>query len=272
MNNEKHTHIMHATDENFHENSETCIDPNLTTTDKLFLVPDKTKAKSAEEDISNNGHRNRLRTRFLKSPESLPDYELLELFLFMAKPRVDVKPLAKQLLKHFKTFAALTGADILTLKNLKNVGETTIVAIKMIPEILRRLLCDHIRSEPLLNSADSVIAYCYATMAFLEIEQFRILYINRKNFFICDDIHNEGTLDRTCMYPREIIKRAFSLNAGGILIIHNHPSGDCTPSQGDILATKQLKDALHQVEINLLDHIVIAKLGFFSFKQHGYLD
>jgi DNA repair protein RadC len=217
------------------------------------------------------GHRQRLRQRFLASSEALLDYELLEMLLCLAQPRGDMKPLAKTLMKHFGGLPQIFSAEIVSLKHIKGLGNASLVAFKVIIEILRRFLKEELKKQPLLNNVEKVLEYCYVIMAYLEIEQFRILFLDRKNHLIQDIVHQEGTLDRTALYPRELIKMALALNAGGLILVHNHPSGDPTPSTADIQATTMIKSALLQVEIHLLDHLIIAKHGTFSFRDGGLI-
>ncbi|MGL4426341.1 MAG: RadC family protein [Alphaproteobacteria bacterium] len=217
------------------------------------------------------GHRKRLRERFLKGEaHAMPDYEVLELLLFLAQPRGDLKPLAKALLEACGgSFASVISASQDKLRRVKGMGESSIVALKTVQEGARRLLLEELRQQPLLNSSEKVVNYCHAIMAHLEIEQFRLLFLDRKNFLIADEVQQKGTIDHTPLYVREVMKRALELGAGGLIMVHNHPTGDPTPSQADINITKNLNEAAKQLEIRLLDHLIIGKYGYTSFREKG---
>lgn len=229
------------------------------------------KLEKVSNDQDTLGHRKRLRERFLRAPNGLLDYELLELFLCMAQPRGDVKPQAKALLTRFKTLPAVFAADPLQMMEVPGFGDASVVALKLVPETMARILRVEMRTAPLLNTSASVLDFCRATMANGDIEQFRLLFLDRKHFLIKDEVQTIGTLDRTPLYPREIVRKALALNAGGVLMVHNHPSGDPTPSTADIQATQHMKTALQHVDINLLDHIVIAKFGYVSLREKGLM-
>lgn len=218
------------------------------------------------------GHRKRLKQRFLQGGnENVPDYELLELLLFLAQPRGDMKPLAKALLEECGSFAAVIAATPEKLKRIKGMGLSSIVALKTIQEGVRRVLREELREQPLLNSTEKVAEYCHALMAHLEIEQFRILFLDRKNYLIADEVQQTGTLDHTPLYPREVVRRALDLSAGALIMVHNHPTGDPTPSTADIEVTKNLQLAAQQLEIRVLDHFIIGKYGHISFREKGLL-
>lgn len=232
------------------------------------------KSKSEPQKIQQKdhiGHRQRLRKRFIQAPEGLLDYELLELLLFGVNPRGDTKPQAKAFLKHFGDLPSLFAAESSALNAMPGLGEAGLVTLKLIPELLRRILSAQARHQPLLHTSEKVVEYCRATMAHLSIEQFRILFMDRKHYLISDEIMHSGTLDRTALYPRETLKKALALHAGGVILIHNHPSGDCTPSSADIQLTQSIQQALKTIEVHLLDHIIVAKYGFFSFREKGLL-
>ena len=218
------------------------------------------------------GHRARLRERFLKSGgEALADYELLELLLFQALPRGDTKPLAKELIRHFGSYAEVLSADGDALREVDGVGDAVVAALKTVRAAALRLMSDELMDKPVLGSWQALLDYCRAAMAREKTEQFRLLYLNRKNALIADEVQQRGTVDQTAVYPREVVKRALELGATAIIMVHNHPSGDPTPSRGDIDMTNEVKEAGEKLGIVLHDHIVIARGGASSFKSMGLL-
>ena len=225
----------------------------------------------AEPEPDYAGHRARLRERFLKSRGDLADYELIELLLFAAMPRRDVKPIAKALIKRFGSFAAVLNADLNALTEVSGIGETAAVSLLAVRAAAVRLLQDDVMNQPVLSNWQSLMDYVRAAMGHAKNEQFRILFLNRKNVLIADELQQEGTVDHTPVYPREVIKRALDLGASALILVHNHPSGDSTPSQADINMTKDLRDAGDKLGIQLHDHIVVSKSGNTSFKALGVL-
>ncbi len=218
------------------------------------------------------GHRQRLRERFLEGgADALQDYELLELILFLAIPRQDVKPIAKRLLDEFKNLQAVVSADIKRLTEIEGVGESTAVALKIVAEAGRMLARNQVVGRDVLTSWDKVLDYCRAHVAHEATERFHLLFLDRKNMLIKDERQQEGTVDHTPVYPREVVKRALELNASAIIMVHNHPSGDTTPSRADIEMTKKVRDAVAAVGIALHDHLVIGRSGHASFKALGLL-
>ena len=218
------------------------------------------------------GHRQRLRERFLKAGgEALPDYEMLELVLFMARPRGDMKPLAKALLKRFGSYAAVISADPAALAEIKGVGDAAIAALKTVQAAALRLAREEVLNQPILGTWQKLMDYCRASMAFADTEQFRILYLNRKNVLIADEIQGKGTIDHTPVYPREVIKRALDLGAAALIMVHNHPSGDPTPSRADIDMTREVREAGEKLGIQLHDHVIVGRRGHNSFKAMGLL-
>lgn len=217
------------------------------------------------------GHRARLRERFLKARGELADYELIELLLFAAMPRRDVKPIAKALIKRFGSFAGVLNADTQALTEINGVGETAAVSLVAVREAAVRLLQNDVMDQPVLGNWQSLMDYVRAAMAHGKKEQFRILFLNRKNVLIADELQQEGTIDHTPVYPREVIKRALDLGASALILVHNHPSGDPTPSQADIEMTRELQGAGDKLGIQLHDHIVVSKSGNSSFKTLGLL-
>lgn len=214
-----------------------------------------------------HGHRDRLRQRYKKNgSEALEDYELLELILFRLIPRRDTKPIAKALLDTFGTLAQVFGAPATRLQEVKGIGEAVAQDLKLIASISQRKLKSELRDKQILTSWSSLIDYCHSTMAFEEKEQFRILFLDKKNALIIDEVQQTGTIDHTPVYPREVVKRALELSATAIILVHNHPSGDPTPSRADIEMTKLILETAKPLGITLHDHIIIGKDGHVSFK------
>ncbi len=217
-------------------------------------------------------HRKRLRQRFMEGgSEALPDYELLELLLFRAIPRQDVKPLARRLMDTFGDFNRVITAPAERLRRIKGVGEAVITELKVVEAAARRMARARIIGKPVISSWDAVLDYCHTTMAHRETEQFRVLYLDRKNVLITDEEQGRGTVDHVPVYPREIVKRALELNASALILVHNHPSGDPTPSEQDIAMTAQIASACEPLAITLHDHLIIGKSCEISFRAEGYL-
>ncbi len=218
------------------------------------------------------GHRQRLKDRFMRDAgASLPDYEMLELLLFLAKPRAEVKPLAKELIARFGSFADVIAADAKELVAIKGVGENTAIALKTVQAAAIRLAREQIMNQPVISSWQKLLDYCRASLAFAKTEEFRVLFLDRKNVLIADEMQQTGTVDHTPVYPREVVKRALDLGASAIIMVHNHPSGDPTPSKGDIEMTKEVREACEKLGIVLHDHLIIGKRGHASFKSLGLL-
>lgn len=214
-----------------------------------------------------HGHRDRLREKFSRhGGSSLEDYELLELLLFRFIPRVDTKPIAKALLHRFGSIAGVLGADERELKQIAKVGTLAARDIKVVAAIASRSLKSEIQERTVLSSWSSVISYCSATMAHEKIEQFRILFLDKKNALIADEVQQTGTIDHTPVYPREVIKRALEVSASAIILVHNHPSGDPTPSKADIDMTRTIIESAAPMGIVVHDHIIVGKLGHTSLK------
>jgi len=213
------------------------------------------------------GHRERLRERFRTAGhEALHDYELLELVLFRALPRQDTKPLAKKLIEKFGSFAEAVAARPERLKEIKGVGEAVITELKLVEAASRRLMRGHLMNRPVLQSWSQLIDYCHACMAYSDREAFRVLFLDRKNLLIADEVQQQGTVDHTPVYPREVIKRALELSASAIVLVHNHPSGDPTPSRADIDMTNRIVEAADKLGITVHDHVIIGRNGHASFK------
>jgi DNA repair protein RadC len=213
-----------------------------------------------------HGHRDRLRARFREAPDGLADYELLELLLFRSIPRRDTKPLAKALITAFGSLAEVLGASEARLKAVPGVSEGVAVDLKIIMAAGRRLVRGAVMKRPVLSSWATVLDYCRAAMAFEEREQFRILFLDRKNSVIADEVQQTGTVDHTPVYPREVVKRALELSATAVILVHNHPSGDPTPSRADVTMTKQIMDVAGPLGITVHDHIIIGRDGHASLK------
>ncbi|MCE8005462.1 DNA repair protein RadC [Aestuariivita sp.] len=217
-------------------------------------------------------HRKRLRTRFREGgAQAVPDYELLELILFRAIPRQDVKPLARALIDRFGDFNRVITASDLHLKAVRGVGDAVITELKIVEAAAHRLARARVLRRHVISSWDAVLDYCHTVLAHRETEQFRVLFLDRKNTLIADEEQAKGTVDHVPVYPREIAKRALELNASALILVHNHPSGDPTPSQSDIDMTGQVHAACTALNITLHDHLIIGKERELSFRSHGYL-
>jgi len=218
------------------------------------------------------GHRQRLRERFLATGgEGMPDYELLELLLAQAIPRRDVKPLAKALLDRFGDFAGVIAATPDQLGTVSGMGDASVAALKVAQASAVRLLRQRVMRRNVIDSWDRLVDYCTAAMAHEAVEQLRLLFLDRKNALIADEKQQQGTVDHTPLYTREVVKRALELGASALIVVHNHPSGDPTPSQGDIKMTRDVRDALEKIGVTLHDHLVIGRNGHESFRARGLL-
>ena len=218
------------------------------------------------------GHRDRLRARFREGgAEALPDYELLELLLFRALSRRDVKPLAKELIARFGSFAEVLAAPEARLAEVKGVGETVITDLKLVKAAAERLTRGAVRNRPVLSSWAAVLDYCRASMAFADREQFRILFLDKKNTLIADELQQTGTVDHTPVYPREVVRRALELSATALILVHNHPSGDPTPSRADVAMTRTIAEAARPLGIAVHDHLIVGRDGHASLKELGLI-
>jgi DNA repair protein RadC len=214
-----------------------------------------------------HGHRQRLRARFREAgSEALSDYELLELVLFRVIPKRDVKPLAKELIAKFGSFGEVIAAPERRLAEVKGVGEAIITELKIVQAAASRIARGEVKGRPVLSSWSAVLDYCRTAMAFADKEQFRILFLDKRNRLIADELQQTGTVDHTPVYPREVIKRALELSATAIILVHNHPSGDPTPSAADIEMTKSIADIAKPLGIAVHDHIIVGKEGHASLK------
>ena len=217
-------------------------------------------------------HRARLRARFMAGgAAALPDYELLELVLFRAIPRQDVKPLAHRLLKAFHDFNGVISAPAARLETVEGVGEAVICELKLVEAAAARLARAKVINRPVISSWDALLTYCHTTMAHRSTEQFRVLYLDRKNVLIADEEQARGTVDHVPVYPREVVKRALEMDASALILVHNHPSGDPTPSEADIAMTLKIQDACGALGLVLHDHIIVGRERETSFRAQGYL-
>jgi DNA repair protein RadC len=221
----------------------------------------------AEAPPHYHGHRERLRERFLKGgSDALADYELLELVLFRAIGRRDLKPLAKALLKQFGSFAEVISAPIERLKSIKGLGDAAIIELKLVEAAAHQLARGQVKDRPVMSSWSNVLDYCRTAMAFADREQLRVLFLDKRNRLIADELQQEGTVDHTPVYPREVVKRALELSATAIILVHNHPSGDPTPSRADIEMTRAIVEVAKPLGIEVHDHIIVGKDGHASLK------
>jgi DNA repair protein RadC len=260
--------IEKTIDWNSQSNTET---NNITFEEKNVKQKQKNilQTEKKEEIKHYQGHRLRLRNKVIENgPTILKDYELLELLLTYSIPRADVKPLAKTLLIQFKTFQNLFLSDMQTKKNISGLGESSLCFLSIIHEVCCRMAKEEIIDQILLDTPEKVINYCRLRMSGLNYEQFKVLFLNRKNKLIVDEIIQSGTLDKAAIFPRELIKRAIDLAAGAIILVHNHPSGDPTPSKADIEVTANIQKAASLMEIFLYDHIIIGKNTHYSMRSN----
>ncbi len=217
-------------------------------------------------------HRKRLRTRFLTGgAQALPDYEVLELVLFRAIPRQDVKPLTHKLLQIFGDFNGVISAPLARLKEVKGVGNAVICELKIVEAAAHRLARSRVIQRQVLSGWDALLEYCHTTMAHRDTEQFRVLFLDTKNTLIADEAQAQGTVNHVPVYPREVAKRALELNASALILVHNHPSGDPTPSDSDIAMTQQIDLACQALGLTLHDHLIIGKSREMSFRAEGLL-
>lgn len=217
-------------------------------------------------------HRARLRDRFMQGgADAIPDYELLELVLFRAIPRQDVKPLAHRLIDRFGDFNRVLSAPLPRLAEVEGVGPAVMQELKIVAAAAQRLARSRVLHRPVLTSWDALLDYCHTAMAHREIEEFRVLYLDRKNVLIADEEQARGTVDHVPVYPREIMRRALELTASALILVHNHPSGDPTPSQADITMTNRIVASAEVMGITVHDHLIIGKSRELSFRAEGLL-
>jgi DNA repair protein RadC len=230
---------------------------------------DKTSTSPAPADKAAHyhGHRRRLRQRFLAAgSEAISDYEMLELILFRAIPQRDVKPLAKELLATFGSFSEVIAAPVERLNEVDGLGEAAIAELKIVQAAANRLVRGEVKQRQVLSSWSNVLDYCRAAMAFESKEHFRILFLDKGNHLIADEQHQTGTVDHTPVYPREVVKRALELSATAVILVHNHPSGDPTPSRADIDMTRAIVEVARPLGISVHDHLIVGKDGHASLK------
>jgi len=238
------------------------------------MAAKRKKGETEKEDATPHyhGHRERLRARFREAgAEAISDYELLELVLFRAIPQRDVKPMAKELIARFGSFAEVVAAPRARLKEVKGVGEAVADELKIVHAAASRLARGQVQKRPVLSSWGSVLDYCRTAQAFSEKEQFRVLFLDKRNQLIADELQQTGTVDHTPVYPREVLKRALELSATALILVHNHPSGDPTPSRADIEMTAEIKVAAAVFGIVLHDHLIIGNGRQTSFMREGLL-
>ena len=235
-------------------------------------APDSNALSSLKEKPHYVGHRARLRTRILSTQgKGVADYELIEYFLSLVIPRTDVKPLAKKLLAHFKSLSALLAVDPHELKQISGVGDSLIATFFAFQELITRILKEEAGARPIFDTAEKVIHYCQFSLSHRKAEEFRVLFLDTKNYLIEEEFHQSGTINHAPIYPREVIKKALALGASGIILVHNHPSGDPSPSQSDIEMTLEMRLISEKLGIRILDHIIVGKGTSLSLKSLGYL-
>jgi DNA repair protein RadC len=229
-------------------------------------------SRIAEAPPHYHGHRERLRERFREAgSDAVSDYELLELVLFRAIPRRDVKPLAKSLIERFGSFGEAIAAPWPRLAEVEGLGDAAITELKVVEAAAHRLARGEVKRRHVLSSWTAVLDYCRTAMAFAEREQFRILFLDKRNQLIADEVQQVGTVDHTPVYPREVIKRALELSATAVILVHNHPSGDPTPSRADIEMTRQIADVAKPLGVAVHDHIIVGRQGHASLKGMGLM-
>ena len=203
----------------------------------------------------------------------MPDYELLELLLMIALPRRDVKPLAKEMIKKFGSFAEVINAPLEELMSFSGVKENTATVLKIVRECSIRTSWQNLKSAdaPIINNFDAMVDYCRSAMAYQTVEEFRIIFLNSKLHVIAEEVQQRGTVDQVAIHPREVIKSAMMHGASAMILVHNHPSGIVTPSKADIEITKRIREAGEAVSIRLFDHLIISKSSVYSFHNEGFV-
>lgn len=219
------------------------------------------------------GHRERLREKFLEQgPDALADYEIIELLLTLARPRIDCKPIAKALLKRFGSLPALMAAGPEALKSVDDVGDSTVIALKLVQAVAQRMLKREVLDQPVLDSWNRVLDYCHSVMAHQREEQLRLFFLDGRNALVADEMQSKGTVNHTPLYVREVVRRALELGASALIMAHNHPTGDPSPSRGDIALTREVRNALKAVGVSLHDHIIIGRKGHCSLRSMNVID
>ena len=212
-----------------------------------------------------------MRDKYLSAPDSLAEYELLELLLTYSIPRCDLKGPAKRLIERFGGLAEVMGAEAEEIASVDKISTRTAVFLKLIHDVASRISFSRVRGEDVLQSPENVVSFARNKLASLKDEAFMIIFVNRKNKTESYEIVHEGTIDHVVIYPRNVVKMALRHNAAAMIAVHNHPSGDCEPSSHDIRLTRTLKDSAESIEVKLLDHIIISKTSHFSFVENGLL-
>ncbi len=219
-----------------------------------------------------HGHRERMRDRLLdRGPDSLADYELLEMLLFFAQPKGDTKPVAKRLINHFGSYANALAARPEDLEKVRGIGRTTVAALKLVHGAALRLARAELKDQPVLGNWDQLMVYLNAAMARESVEHFRVLYLDTKNRLIADELQGKGTINHTPVYPREVARRALEVHAAALILAHNHPSGDPTPSVADLDMTMEMHRILKSLGIALHDHIIVGNGRWTSLQKEGFL-
>ena len=222
-----------------------------------------------EEKPHHVGHRQRLKSKFLQtSPSGFSDYELLELALFQAIPRRDVKPLAKKLISSFSNFNQLINADKEKIMAVSGSTESVYLQLRIVREMLNRIFTERVYNKNVISSWSPLLEYLKYNMGCLKLEQFRVLFLNKKNVLIADEVMATGTIDQTPVYPREIVKKSLFHEAGALILVHNHPSGNSKPSNADIDLTTQIINACKTVNVTVHDHVIIGGNEYYSFKSN----
>jgi DNA repair protein RadC len=232
------------------------------------LWPLEAAAPAASHQL---GHRERLRTRAAAGLQALPDYELLELHLFRSRARGDVKPLAKALLKRFGSLAGVLSASAAELRSVPGVGETTALDLQLLHETALRIGREAVGRRTVITSWSQLLDYVKVALAHQPREQFRVLFLDKKNQLIADEVQSHGTVDHAPVYPREVMRRALELSASAVILVHNHPSGDPTPSSADVQMTREIVTAGQALRVAVHDHLVVGRHGVASFKALGLM-
>lgn len=240
--------------------------------DEVEITPAITARSKGKVPSYLSDHRKRLRHRFLTGgAAAMPDYEILELTLFRIIPRQDVKPLARLLIETFGDLNGVLSAPLARLERVTGVGPAVALELKIMETVTHRMARAKVMQRHVISSWDAVLDYCHTVMAHRDTEQFRVLFLDRKNVLIADEAQSSGTVDHVPVYPREVVKRALELNASSLILVHNHPSGDPTPSQEDIAMTMQIAEAAKALSISLHDHLIIGRSRELSFKAQGLI-
>ena len=222
--------------------------------------------------VGSEGHRERMRNRILAGGgDTMADYELLEMVLFIALPRIDTKTLSKTLIARFGSYAAVIAAPPEELREVKGVGESAVATLKVVQLAAQRLARAEVLDRPVLNNWDRLMDYLHAVLARERVEQFRVLFLDTRNRLLADEAQARGTVNHTPVYPREVVKRALELHATALILVHNHPSGDPTPSRDDIAMTREVREAAAVLGIALHDHVIIGNGKYLSFRREGLL-